>query len=183
MWVSHWRPDYTHFCSVRAIHSPFWPPFYIVVLGMTFFKNQFTFSNFYMDFYFPFSIWTFVSLFYLDFHFFFFDFISFLDFYFFQVFFFNSNLLFPIFIWTFIYLFSLDFYFPFLLGLLLSFSLWTFISLFFLDFYFPFLFGLLFNGGRILDFFQKFFVDKTTHSAQRMLSVEEQIIDRAGLIS
>ena len=40
-----------------------------------FFQHQFTFSNFYLDFYFPFSIWTFVSLFYLDFY-------SFLDFYF-----------------------------------------------------------------------------------------------------
>ena len=32
-----------------------------------FFFNQFTFSNFYLDFYFPFSIWTFIS--FLDFYF------------------------------------------------------------------------------------------------------------------
>ena len=59
------------------------------------FQYQFTFSNFYLDFYFPFSIWTFVSLFYLDLYFFFGllflfrllfpfqTFIRFLDFYFF----------------------------------------------------------------------------------------------------
>ena len=62
--------------------SYFWPRFYIVVLGMTFFffiffQYRFTFSNLYMDFsvpfifglFFPFSIWTFLSLFYLDFYF------------------------------------------------------------------------------------------------------------------
>ena len=47
----------------------FWPRFHIVVLGMTFFFffSHFTFSNFYLDFYFPFIfgllapfyIWTF----------------------------------------------------------------------------------------------------------------------------
>ena len=57
----------------------FWPRFYIVVLEMTFFfQFQFTFSNIYLDFYFPFlfgllypfTTWTFISLlslFYLDF--------------------------------------------------------------------------------------------------------------------
>ena len=57
--------------------TDFWPRFYIVVLGMTFFSLQFTFSNFYLDFYFPFlfghlfpfSIWTFI--YFLDFYFFF----------------------------------------------------------------------------------------------------------------
>ena len=32
----------------------FWPRFYIVVLGMTFFSLQFTFSNFYLDYFSPF---------------------------------------------------------------------------------------------------------------------------------
>ena len=63
--------------SNTLIKPDFWPQFYIVVLGMTFFFhfNQFTFSNFYLDFYFPslfgplflfpFSNWTFIFLFFL----------------------------------------------------------------------------------------------------------------------
>ena len=81
----------------------FWPRFYIVVLGMTFFfLRSHLISIFYLDFYipflfghfFPFSIWTFISIFYLDFYF------PFL-----------FGLLFPFSIWTFISLFYLDFYF------------------------------------------------------------------------
>ena len=76
-----------------------------------FFQFQFTFSNFYLDFYFPFlsgllfpfSLWTFISLFSLDFYFPF-----------------HFGLLFPFFLWTFI--------FPFVFGLLFSFSLLTFIQ-------------------------------------------------------
>ena len=82
-----------------------------MVLGMTFFFNQLTFSNFYLDFYFPFSLWTSISL------------------------------------------FSLDFYFPFFFGLLFLFPFWTFI--------FPFIFGLLFHHNHILDFFQKWFFQKS----------------------
>ena len=78
----------------------FWPRFYIVVLGMTFFSLQFTFSNFYLDFYFPFFLGLLFSLFSLDFYFPFF-----------------WGLLFSL--WTFI--------FPFLIGLLFPFFLWTFI--------------------------------------------------------
>ena len=92
----------------------FWPRFHIVVLGMTFF-----FLSLYPLIYFPYSIWTFISLFYLDFYF------PFL-----------FGLLIPFSIWT--------FNFPFLFGLLSPFSGWTFISLLYLDFYFPFIFRLLF---------------------------------------
>ena len=115
--------------------TDFWPRFYIVVLGMTFFSLQFTFSNFYLDFYFPFFLGLLFSLFSLDFYFPFF-----------------WGLLFSL--WTFISLFSLDFYFPFSGDFYFPFSHWTFISLFSLDFYF--LFGRLFNCGHILDFFQIF---------------------------
>ena len=58
----------------------FWPRFYIVVLG--FFYASFTFSNFYLDFYFPFSNWTLIS------HFLFGTFISL---FLFGIFFFNSS--------------------------------------------------------------------------------------------
>ena len=44
---------------------------YIVVLGVVVFYASFTFSIWYLDFYFPFSIWTFIYLFYLEFQFFF----------------------------------------------------------------------------------------------------------------
>jgi hypothetical protein len=94
----------------------FWPRFYIVVLGMTFF---FSFS--YLLF--PIFIWILLPLFYLDFSVPFVS-LSFLDFSFFI---------------------TLIYFFQFLFGLLFPFSLWTFISLFSLDFYFPFLFGLLFS--------------------------------------
>ena len=104
-----------------------------MVLGMAFFNASFTFSNFYLDFYFLFSLKTFISLFSLDF-----------------CFTFRFGLLFPFFLRTVVY-------FPFLFGLLFPFSLWTFVSLFPLDFYFPFLFGHLFNYGHILDFFQIYF--------------------------
>ena len=70
---------------------PFWPRFYIVVLGMTFF-----FFFLQPIYFFPFSIWTFISLFFLDFYF------PFL-----------FGLLFPFSIWTFISLFFFDFYFLF----------------------------------------------------------------------
>ena len=112
-----------------------------------FFFSQFTFSNFYLDFYFflfrllfPFSLWIFISLFYLDFFFpFFFGFLS------------------PFSLWTSISLFYLDFYLPFLplfnqtesdrifqsfdLSILRSFDLFR-----------------SFDRGLILDFFQIFFI-------------------------
>ena len=74
--------------------------------------------------------------------------------------------------------FHLDFYFPS--------SLWTFISLFSLDFYFPFLFGLTWskqfcspregNPGNMLLTSR----NRLKYFYQSMLSVEEQIIDRAA---
>ena len=76
----------------------FWPRFYIVVLGMTFFFSPIYFFQFFFGLLFPFSLWTFISLFSGDFYFLF-------------------GLLF--FLWTFI--------FPFLIGLLFPFFLWTFI--------------------------------------------------------
>ena len=107
-----------------------------------FFKDSFTFSNFCLDFYFPFlsglyfSSWNFFSLFYLDF-FLFHHFISplYLD---------SFLLLFHLPIWTFFPFFP--FYSPFIsffyiymdfsfLSFLFPFFLWTFISLFSLDFY------------------------------------------------
>ena len=53
---------------------PFWPRFHIVVLGMTFWPRfhivvlGMTFFFLYPLIYFPYSIWTFISLFYLDFY-------------------------------------------------------------------------------------------------------------------
>ena len=46
----------------------FWPQFYIVVIGMTFFMSR-QFFHILFEFLFPFSLWTFVSIFYLDFYF------------------------------------------------------------------------------------------------------------------
>ena len=54
-----------------------------------FFQFQFKFSNFYLDFYFPFSIWTFVFLFNLDF-------ISLFYLDFFSIFFFSFFLLYSL---------------------------------------------------------------------------------------
>ena len=89
--------------------------FYIVVLGMTFifFFSQFTFSNFYLDIYFPFSvglsfpysIWIFISLFFLDF--------------------------FPFSIWTFISFFLFSFFFNFFQLFFNSFSIFFFSILFY----------------------------------------------------
>ena len=53
--------------SWNSPHHLFWPRFYVVVLRMAFFLffSQFTFLFSYLDFYFPFSIWTFFPLFLL----------------------------------------------------------------------------------------------------------------------
>ena len=93
-----------------------------------FFISTNTFSNFYLDFYFPFPIWTslslslFVSLFFLNcyFPYFLFGLLN--------ISLFCFGLLFP-----FLFYFTFYFYFPF-----------------------PFFFGLLFIQGYILDFFQFF---------------------------
>ena len=58
--------DHVHSLTSRLLY--FWPRFYIVVLGMTFFYVTSTFSIFFLDFYFlflfgllfPFSLWTFI---------------------------------------------------------------------------------------------------------------------------
>ena len=88
---------------------------------------SFTFSNFSLDFYFPFSIWTFISPFFLYFYF------PFL-----------FGLLSPFYIWTFISFFFLDFYFPFIFGLLFNSSFNSCFNFFHT------------NCGHILDFFQNF---------------------------
>ena len=49
--------------KILQILGLFWPRFYIGVLGIAFFIYVFPFI------YFPYSIWTFISLFYLDFYF------------------------------------------------------------------------------------------------------------------
>ena len=88
-WTIDWKKN-AAFCVLLSVakllylsatgvlkSSFFWPRFYIVVLGMTFFFfSQFTFSNFYLDYFspflfgllfpffpllFPFPIWTFFS--------------------------------------------------------------------------------------------------------------------------
>ena len=95
-----------------------------------FFIRSFTFSNFYLDFYFPFH-------FGLLFPFFLWIFI----------FPFIFGLLFPFSLWTFIFLFSLDFYsiaVTHLRFFQVFFEVASTFSMFFLDFYFPYLFGLLF---------------------------------------
>ena len=81
----------------------FWPRFYIVVLGMTFFFSPIYFFQFLFGLLFPFFLRTFIFpfLFGLLFPFFLGTFIFSLDFYF------------PFSHWTFISLFSLDFYFLF----------------------------------------------------------------------
>ena len=88
--------------------TSFWPRFDIVVLGMDFFLFPFI--------YFPYSIWTFISLFYLDFYIYF-----------------LFGLLFPFSIRTFISLFNLDFYFPFQFGLFQFFFNFFFNSFFSFD--------------------------------------------------
>ena len=88
--------------------------------------RSFTFSNFYLDFYFPFPFGLLME-----------------------------GLCYIPFLFGFLFsLFSLDFYFPFIFELLFPFYfsfpffLWTFI--------FPLFIGLLFNRGHILEFFQIF---------------------------
>ena len=94
-----YRPSSIYSCSTSHIweheifslgHGQlyFWPRFYIVVLWIVFFFIPFI--------YFPYSIWTLISLFYLGFYF--------------PLLF---RLLFPFFVWTFISLFCLEFSFSF----------------------------------------------------------------------
>ena len=85
--ISQWLLVPLKCLFLEYLSSFFWPRFYIVVLGMTFFflVSPIYFFQFLFGLLFPFSIWTFISLFYLDIYF------PFL-----------FGLLFPFSLWTFI---------------------------------------------------------------------------------
>ena len=60
------RKIYNYDSFLSFLFFNFWLRFYIVVLGIVFFKASFTSSNFYLDFHFPFFVRTFIALFYSD---------------------------------------------------------------------------------------------------------------------
>ena len=90
----------------------FWPRFYNVVLGMTFFSIPIYFFQFLFGLLFTFSFWTF----YFPFQFFFVFYSFFLNIFFFNSFFFNPSF----------FNFYFDFYLPFPLGLFYFFFLFFF---------------------------------------------------------